>query len=203
MIMPSRKPANPLNRWATIEPYQHASCVDIARILANADSYPLTAITKAIACYSDLVWSTSTPTRTHNGEWSEIQLLSWKKALAAELRKHKHRAPDATAEQTLCLGTLLHHWPKRLKLPSLLCEVAEKFDHDIRFDHLTRICPMLCCYDIEDTAEEHIETYTTNQTLIIGAFDLTVANCWSPKKLEMEIATCLNRPTAGRPPKPK
>lgn len=200
--MPSRKPAHPLNRWAPVSEYQRKPCTQFANVLADPDSHRLHTVYIAIANYSEHVWDTAYPGVPKSAEHPIIEIESWQKALAAELRKHKHRSPDVTARNVYELGMTLHVWPLKLRQPSLLCCLsiaARAIRAQIRLGHLERICVVLKSHYRGMAAEEHLACFQWNQFQTGELLSLAVHENLSPKQLEIHIAKLQGKPTAGRP----
>lgn len=200
--MPSRQPAHPLNRYAPISEYQSGPCAEFATVLADPDSHCLGKVYETIASYSDEVWKTAYRHRMQSAESTEIEIISWQKALAAALRSHQHRSPDATARNIYQLGTTLHHWPLRIDQPSILHIVAianNQFGWPIRLAHLECLCPVLRSHFVGMTAEEHEATYELNRQQTGKLLSVAIDNSLSPKQLANHINKLLGKPTAGRP----
>lgn len=200
--MPSRQPAHKLNRYATVSEYYRTPCARFAVVLADPDSHRLGTMFRTIASYSEHVWDTAYPGVPKSAQHPTIEVISWQKALAAELRKHDHRSPDATARNVFELGVTLHQWPVRLGQSSILRCVtiaAKACDAQIRLGHLERICPVLRPHFHGMTADEHEATYNWNEQQTKTLLSVAIDQSLSPKQLANHIAKLEGKPTAGRP----
>jgi len=200
--MPSRQPAHPLNRYASVTENQRKLCERFAVILADPDSHCLDTIYDTIASYSEHVWDTAYPGVPKSAEHPILEIESWKKALAESLRKRGHLSPDATARNVYELGMTLHRWPVRFGEPSILRCVtiaARAYRGQIRLGHLTRLCPILRSHYFGMSAAEHHACFQWNQFQTGELLSVAIDQELSPKQLEIYIAKLQGKPTAGRP----
>lgn len=191
--------SHPLNRWAPVSDEQSRKCVPWAKIIAHADSLPLAEVADAVIAFTIAVRETISAAHTRSPEAATIEWLSWRKAMAGELKRHKHRRPLATTDQVLTIGMRLHYSPARFRKPSTLLEIVNEYGNTITLDHLTRLASILNDYDSD--AESAHEIWESNRRLAKLLIGQAQSDGLSPKQLEIFICKLTGTTPAGRPRK--